>query len=108
MVRATGKIGVVGVYEPSDEGTATEGAKEDRYDLDYGTAFTKGITVGSGQCPVMRYNRWLRDLIISGQARPSQIISHELPASRRGRAYERFDQRADGWTKVLLHPGQAA
>ena len=52
LVRATGKIGVVGVYEPSDEGAATEDAKHGRYDFDYGTAFTKGITIaprGQGQ-----------------------------------------------------------
>jgi glutathione-independent formaldehyde dehydrogenase len=30
VVRATGKIGVVGVYEPSDEGAATEDAKHGR------------------------------------------------------------------------------
>lgn len=48
---------MVGVYEPSDEGAATEDAKHGRYDFDYGTAFTKGITIGSGQCPVMRCNR---------------------------------------------------
>jgi glutathione-independent formaldehyde dehydrogenase len=108
VVRATGKIGVVGVYEPSDEGAATEGAKHGRYGFDYGTAFTKGITIGSGQCPVKRYNRWLRDLIIRGQARPSQVISHELPLDRAGYAYEQFDNRADGWTKVILHPGKAA
>lgn len=108
VVRATGKIGVVGVYEPSDEGAATEDAKHGRYDFDYGTAFTKGITIGSGQCPVKRYNRWLRDLIIRGQARPSQVISHELPLDEAVRAYERFDKRADGWTKVLLHPGKNA
>ena len=68
VVRATGKIGVVGVYEPSDEGAATEDARHGRYDFDYGTAFTKGIAIGSGECPVKRYNRWLRDLIIRGQA----------------------------------------
>ena len=104
VVRATGKIGVVGVYEPSDEGAATEDAKHGRYDFDYGTAFTKGITIGSGQCPVKRYNRWLRDLIIGGQARPSQIISHELPLDEAVRGYDQFDKRADGWTKVILHP----
>ena len=104
VVRATGKIGVVGVYEPSDEGVATEDAKHGRYDFDYGTAFTKGITIGSGQCPVKRYNRWLRDLIIRGQAAPSQIISHELPLDEAVRGYDQFDKRADGWTKVILHP----
>jgi glutathione-independent formaldehyde dehydrogenase len=105
-VRATGKIGVAGVYEPSDEGAATtEDAKHGRYDFDYGTAFTKGIAIGSGQCPVMRYNRWLRDLIIRGQARPAQIVSHELPLDEAVTAYDQFDKRADGWTKVILHPG---
>jgi glutathione-independent formaldehyde dehydrogenase len=108
VVRATGKIGVVGVYEPSDEGAATEDAKHGRYDFDYGTAFTKGITIGSGQCPVKRYNRWLRDLIIRGQASPSQIISHELPLDEAVRAYDQFDKRTDGWTKVILHPGRNA
>ena len=23
-------------------------------------------------------------------------------------AYDQFDKRAEGWTKVILHPGQAA
>jgi glutathione-independent formaldehyde dehydrogenase len=107
-VRAAGKIGVVGVYEPSDERAATEGAKHGRYGFDYGTAFTKGITIGSGQCPVKRYNRWLRDLIIRGQARPSQVISHELPLDEAVRAYDKFDKREEGWTKVILHPGKSA
>lgn len=52
-------------------------------------------------------NRQLRDLIIRGQARPSQIISHELPLDAAPDAYEKFDKRADGYTKVVLHPGQA-
>ena len=108
VVRATGKIGVVGVYEPSDEGAATEDAQQGRYDFDYGTAFTKGITIGSGQCPVKRYNRWLRDLIIRGQAKPSQIVSHELSLDEAVHGYDQFDKRVDGWTKVVLHPGAAA
>jgi glutathione-independent formaldehyde dehydrogenase len=104
VVRATGRIGVVGVYEPSDEGASTEGAQEGRYGFDFGTAFTKGITIGSGQCPVKRYNRWLRDLIIRGQAHPSEIVSHELALDEAPTAYDQFDKRVDGWTKVLLHP----
>jgi threonine dehydrogenase-like Zn-dependent dehydrogenase len=67
--------------------------------------FTKGITIGSGQCPVKKYNRWLRDLIIRGQAQPSQIVSHELSLDDAVQAYDQFDKRVEGWTKVLLHPG---
>ena len=71
VVRATGAIGVVGVYArgPRRRG---EGAKHGRYGFDYGTVFTKGIRMGTGQCPVKRYNRQLRDLIIAGRATPSR------------------------------------
>ncbi|WP_238439576.1 zinc-binding dehydrogenase [Microbacterium sp. JZ31] len=107
VVRATGGLGVVGVYVPQDPGAATEPAKEGRYDFQFGTAFTKGLTIGTGQCPVKRYNRELRDLIIQGRANPGLIVSHELDLSEGPEAYERFDKREDGWTKVLLHPTAA-
>jgi glutathione-independent formaldehyde dehydrogenase len=103
-VRSTGGIGVVGVYVPQDPGAATDGAKEGRIGFDYGTLFTKGQRMGTGQCPVKRYNRRLRDLIITGRANPSFLVSHELPLDQAAEGYERFDHREDGWTKVLLRP----
>ena len=103
-VRATGRIGVVGVYVPEDPGAANEQAAQGRIAFDYGTAFTKGIAIGAGQCPVKRYNRELRDMIIAGRAKPSFIVSHDLPLDEAVGAYEKFDAREDGWTKVLLHP----
>jgi glutathione-independent formaldehyde dehydrogenase len=108
VVRATGAIGVVGVYMPEDPGAATEGAKEGRIGFDYGTFFTKGQRMGTGQCPVKRYNRFLRDLIVAGRAIPSLLVSHELDLSQATEGYEHFDKRDEGWTKVLLHPGKAA
>ncbi len=51
-----------------------------------------------------RYNRQLRDLIIAGRATPSFLVSHELPLSEAVDAYDKFDNRVDGYTKVLLHP----
>lgn len=107
VVRATGRIGVVGVYEPEDPGASTEGAKEGRYGFDFGSVFLKGIAIGTGQCPVKRYNRYLRDLIIRDQASPSVIVSHDLPLDRAPEAYKKFDERVDGYTKVLLHPRAA-
>jgi glutathione-independent formaldehyde dehydrogenase len=103
-VRATGRIGVVGVYEPEDPGASTDAAKEGRYAFDFGTAFTKGLSIGTGQCPVKKYNRELRDLIIRDIATPGLIVSHELGLEDAPRAYDQFDKRVDGWTKVVLHP----
>lgn len=107
VVRSTGRIGVVGVYNPQDPGAATERAKEGRIAFDYGTVFDKNISLGHGQCPVKRYNHQLRDLIVRGRARPGRIVSHELPLGAAPEAYEHFDKRLDGWTKVLLHPAAA-
>ena len=103
-VKTTGGIGVVGVYVPSDPQAASESARQGRIGFDYGTFFQKGQQMGTGQCPVKRYNERLRDLIIAGRATPSLLVSHELSLDEAPAAYEKFDQRADGYTKVLLHP----
>jgi glutathione-independent formaldehyde dehydrogenase len=108
IVRATGSIGVVGVYEPEDPGASTDAAKQGRYGFNFGAAFTKGISIGTGQCPVKKYNRYLRDLIIRDQASPSIIVSHEVSLDGAVDAYDKFDKRVDGYTKVLLHPGGVA
>ncbi|MFP3712135.1 glutathione-independent formaldehyde dehydrogenase [Puerhibacterium sp. TATVAM-FAB25] len=105
-VRSTGGIGVVGVYMPQDPGAVTEQAQQGRIPFQFGTLFSKGQHLGTGQAPVMRYNRQLRDLIIAGRARPSFIVSHELPLDQAADGYQRFDAREDGWTKVLLRPAE--
>jgi multimeric flavodoxin WrbA len=46
----------------------------------------------------------------AGRARPPHklnsglIVSHELRLDDAAEGYEKFDERLDGWTKVLLHP----
>jgi glutathione-independent formaldehyde dehydrogenase len=106
-VRFTGKIGVVGVYVPQDPGAQDELAKQGKVAFDYGMYWFKGQQMGSGQAPVKKYNRQLRDLIAAGKAEPSFIVSHELPLDQAPEAYEHFDNRDDGWTKVVLHPAMA-
>ena len=54
--------------------------------------------------PDERYNTQLRDMIIAGRARPSQIISHRLPLSQAPDAFQKFDQHIDGYIKVILDP----
>jgi glutathione-independent formaldehyde dehydrogenase len=103
-VRTTGGIGVVGVYVPEDPDASDDGAKQGRIGFDYGTFFTKGQSMGTGQAPVKRYNRRLRDLIVAGRATPGWIVSHELALDEAADGYDHFDRREDGWTKVLLHP----
>ena len=103
VVRTTGGIGVVGVYVPQDPGVEPP-ERADRVNWQFGTFFTKGQSMGTGQAPVKRYNRQLRDLIIAGRARPSFIVSHEVPLDEAPEAYDKFDRRVDCYTKVLLKP----
>ena len=63
--------------------------------------------MGSGQCNVKHYNRYLCRLIHEDRAKPSWIISHDLGLEEAPEAYEHFDNREEGWTKVILHPGKA-
>jgi glutathione-independent formaldehyde dehydrogenase len=106
-VRFTGGIGAVGVYVPQDPGGRDDLAKQGQVAFDYGLHWFKGQTLGSGQCPVKKYNRRLRDLVAGGKATPSFIVSHELPLAQGPDAYAHFDARDDGWTKVVLKPALA-
>jgi glutathione-independent formaldehyde dehydrogenase len=103
-VRATGMLGVPGLYVPADPGGVDQEATHGRLLLSVGRLFEKGLRMGTGQCNVKRYNRQLRDLIIAGRARPSFVVSHELPLEQAPVAYQKFDKRVEGYTKVLLKP----
>jgi len=103
-VRATGALGIPGLYVPSDPGGVDAQAKQGNLSIAFGKLFEKGLRLGTGQCNVKRYNAQLRDLIIAGRAKPSFVVSHELPLADAPDAYEKFDKRIDGYTKVVLHP----
>ncbi|GAA3741371.1 glutathione-independent formaldehyde dehydrogenase [Spinactinospora alkalitolerans] len=103
-VRATGALGVPGLYLSSDPGGGDEEARQGRLVLEIGKLFEKGLRMGTGQANVKRYNRQLRDLIAQGRAKPSFVVSNEVPLDEAASAYDKFDRRVEGYTKVLLHP----
>jgi glutathione-independent formaldehyde dehydrogenase len=107
-VKFTGGIGVVGLFVPNDPGASDELAKKGEIVFDMGLYWFKGQRIGSGQCNVKAYNRYLRDLISVDRAKPSFVVSHELPLTQAPEAYEHFDRRDNGWTKVCLKPAMAA
>jgi glutathione-independent formaldehyde dehydrogenase len=103
-VRATGMIGVPGLYVPADPGGVDEQAAHGNLQVAIGRLFEKGLRMATGQCNVKRYNRQLRDLIMAGRAKPSFVVSHELPLDQAPGAYQKFDKRVEGYTKVVLRP----
>jgi glutathione-independent formaldehyde dehydrogenase len=103
-VRATGGLGIVGVFVPEDPKAKDDLAKEGKIRFDMGKFWFKGQFMRTGQANVKHYNRRLRALIEHDRAKPSFIISHKLKLDDAPTAYQNFDDRKDGWTKVILHP----
>lgn len=104
-VKATGRIGVVGVFLPEDPGAADKLAKKGQIAFDFGQFWFKGQSMGTGQANVKAYNRKLSRLIEHDKVKPSWIVSHELPLAEAPEAYANFNERKNGWTKVVLKPG---
>ena len=104
-VKATGKIGVVGVFVQKDPKSKETLEKKGHMDFDFGQFWMKGQSIATGQANVKSYNRQLCSLISLGKATPSRIISHELTLDEAPDAYTHFDKRDKGWTKVILKPG---
>jgi len=104
VTRATGGLGIPGLYVPSDPGAPDAQSGKGQILISFGKLFEKGLSLGTGQCNVKAYNRYLRDLIIAGRAKPSFVVSHECSLDEAVESYDKFDRRVDGYTKVLLHP----
>jgi len=104
VTRPTGGLGIPGLYVPSDPGAPDAQSGQGQILISFGKLFEKGLSLGTGQCNVKKYNRYLRDLIISGKAKPSFVVSNEISIDDASDAYTKFDKRIDGYTKVLIHP----
>jgi threonine dehydrogenase-like Zn-dependent dehydrogenase len=95
-LRGAGSLGIIGVYPPQ---VAT---------FPIGAAMNKNLSVQAGNCPHRRYVPHLIELVRSRAVDPTQVITNTAPLAAAIDAYERFDQREDGWIKVELKPGAKA
>ncbi len=102
LVDPTGHIGIIGVFMPQDPGGVDDEAKQGNIRFNVGLAWNKGLTIGNGQAPVKKYNTQLRDLIVQGKAKPSFIVSHHIDIDEAPDAYEKFDTKVNGYTKIVI------
>lgn len=104
VVRPTGMIGVIGLYLSKDPGAPDEQSGRGELLFKVGKFFEKGLRMGTGQANVKAYNEYLRNLIMAGRAKPSFVVSKEVPLDSAPEAYQRFDRREEGYSKVVLKP----
>ncbi|MCW2787342.1 MAG: glutathione-dependent formaldehyde dehydrogenase [Marmoricola sp.] len=91
-VAKAGTIGIIGVYPP----------QMTSYPL--GAAMNKNLTVHMGNCNHRRYIPHLIDLVRTGAIDPSTVLTQDEAMTSAIDAYETFDRREPGWTKVILDP----
>jgi glutathione-independent formaldehyde dehydrogenase len=106
LINPNGRLGIVGVFLPDDAKPIGEIEKRGDLTVPWQMLFKESITVGMGRDNDERYNTQLRDMIIAGRARPGQIVTHRLPLSQAPDAFSKFDQRVDGYIKVVLDPNK--
>jgi len=92
-VAKAGTIGIIGVYPPQMSSFPT------------GAAMGKNLTVKAGNCNHRRYVPRLLDLVRTGAIDPTTVLTQDEPLVSAIEAYETFDQRESGWTKVAFTPG---
>src|SRR5579875_577759 len=103
LVNPTGRLGIAGVFTADDAAPALQGGHADgSLQVPWAALFNKGVSVGFGRTHDRRYTTHLRDLIISGRARPGQIVTHHEPLNNAPSLYDRFDRRADGVIKAVF------
>ena len=104
VVNPTGRLGIAGVFTTTDAAPAPHGGHADgSLHVPWATLFNKGVTVGFGRTHDRRYTTHLRDLIVSGRARPSQIVTHHAALDQAPDLYDRFDRRVDRIVKVVFN-----
>lgn len=92
-VRKSGTISLVGVYS----------GMIDKFPM--GIAFNKGVTFRMGQTSTHKYVEPLLKIIQEGRIKPEEIISHIVPLEDAPDAYKHFNEKSDGYVKVVMKPG---
>jgi threonine dehydrogenase-like Zn-dependent dehydrogenase len=92
-VAKAGTVGIIGVYPPDHEA------------FPIGTAMNANLTLKMGNCNHRKYVPGLLSKIAAGQADPTTVLTQQESIPTALAAYQAFDRRSPGWTKVTLEVG---
>ncbi len=90
LAAKAGTVTLIGVYPPTVE----------RFPI--GLAMFKNLTLTMGNCNHRKYIPQLVELVRNGSVDPLAILTQYENLSSAVEAYEQFDKRKDGWTKVAF------
>jgi len=103
IVRASGAIGIPGLYVTEDPGGIDAAAKTGNLSMRFGLGWAKSHRFYTGQTPVLKYNRQLMQAILHDRLPIAKIVNATvitLPEAPKG--YKDFD--AGAARKFILNP----
>jgi glutathione-independent formaldehyde dehydrogenase len=104
LINPAGRVAIIGVWPNTDTNGGLPSLKEGKLMVPWAKLFNKNVSIAMGRDDDERWNRKLRDMILTGAAKPSQIVSHRLSLDAAPEAFAKFDLRQDGYVKVVLKP----
>lgn len=104
LINPAGRISITGVWPPKDPNGVEPSLKVGKLMVPWSKLFNQNIRITMGRDDDKRWNTKLRDMILTGAAKPSKIVSHRLPLDDAPAAFAKFDARQDGYVKVILKP----
>ncbi len=104
LINPNGRVGVIGLWPPKDPNGTEASLKEGKLLIPWDKFFGKNVRITLGRDDDERWNGKLRDMILTGAAKPSQVVSHRLSLDEAPDAFRKFDAREEGYIKVILKP----
>lgn len=104
LVNPAGRVAIAGVWPPQDAAAVEAPLKQGKLTVPWSKLFNKNASIMMGRDDDKRWNRKLRDMIIAGAAKPSQVVSHRLSLEEAPGAFAKFDARQEGYIKIVLNP----
>src|ERR1700691_3262933 len=103
LTRAGGAIGIPGLYVTDDPGAKDSNAQKGVLGLRIGLGWAKSHSFGTGQCPVLRFNRQLMMAILHNKVAVAKAVNvRVLSLEDAPRGYNAFDKGAA--EKFVLDP----
>ena len=105
LTKASGKLGIPGLYVTGDPGAADEAAKEGSLSIRIGLGWAKSHSITTGQCPVMRYHRGLMNAILNDRVQIAKAVNATvITLDDAPQGYKDFDSGVA--RKYVLNPNE--
>lgn len=102
-VKAGGAIGIPGLYVTQDPSALNEQEREGVLGIELGLGWSKAVSMGMGQTPVMKYNHYLMQVILNSSSSLAQAVGVKVVTlDEAPQAYKDFDSGVSA--KYLIDP----